>query len=83
MSAFSGLCEEVTKKYKIDVHFTHHEFPLNLRKDVELCLFRVSQEALGNVVKHSQARSAQVELGATAKLSVFASRVRARVLSLT
>ena len=68
MSAFSGLCEEVTKKYKIDVHFTHHEFPINLGKDVELCLFRVAQEALGNVVKHSQARSAQVELGATAKV---------------
>ena len=31
-----------------------------------LCLFRVAQEALGNVVKHSQAKSADVELGASA-----------------
>jgi two-component system sensor kinase len=31
---------------------------------VALCLFRVAQEALGNVAKHSHANSAHVELGA-------------------
>jgi signal transduction histidine kinase len=30
---------------------------------VALCLFRVTQEALGNLVKHSGAKSARVELG--------------------
>ena len=63
--ALSGLCEEITKKYKIDVHFAEHNFPRNLTKDVELCLFRVAQEGLSNVVKHSEASSAQVELGAS------------------
>ena len=63
--ALSGLCEEITKKYKIDVHFAEHNFPCNLTKEVELCLFRVAQEALANVVKHSEASSAQVELGAS------------------
>ncbi len=62
--ALSGLCEEITKKYKIDVHFVEHSFPRNLRKDVELCLFRVAQEGLNNVVKHSEASSVQVELSA-------------------
>jgi signal transduction histidine kinase len=33
-------------------------------KEVDLCLFRVAQEALNNIVKHSQAKSAQVEIGA-------------------
>ena len=64
--ALSGLCEEIAEKHKIKVRFTKQELPLNLTKDVELCLFRVAQEALGNVVKHSQARSADVELGANA-----------------
>ena len=64
--ALSGLCEEMTKKYKVDVHFAEPEVSLNLTKDVELCLFRVAQEALGNVIKHSQAKSAHVELGSTA-----------------
>jgi signal transduction histidine kinase len=64
--ALSGLCDEVAKKYRIDVQFAEPGFPLNLTKEVELNLFRVAQEALGNVVKHSQSTSARVELGATA-----------------
>lgn len=60
--ALSGLCEEITKKYKIDVRFTEHEYRSNISKDGELCLFRVAQAALANVVKHSQATSAHVEL---------------------
>ena len=62
--ALSGLCEEITKKYKIDIHFDDHDVFLDLKKDVRLCLFRVAQEALANVVKHSGAGSARVELGA-------------------
>ena len=63
--ALSGLCEEISKKYKIDVHFVEHSFPRNLTKDVELCLFRIAQEGLNNVIKHSAANSARVELGAS------------------
>jgi signal transduction histidine kinase len=61
--ALNGLCREIGEKYKIEVFFSSSGFPRNIQKDVELCLFRVTQEALGNVVKHSQASSAHVELG--------------------
>ena len=61
--ALSGLCEEITRKYKIDIHFTERDVPVELRKDVGLCLFRVAQEALINVVKHSGASCVQVDLG--------------------
>jgi len=64
VSALSGLCAEIGEKYKIDIQFSDCELPFRIPKDVALCLFRVTQEALGNVVKHSQAKSAQVELGA-------------------
>jgi PAS domain S-box-containing protein len=64
VSALSGLCKEMGEKYKIDIHFTKSGALPNIAKDVELCLFRVTQEALGNVVKHSQSKGAQVELGA-------------------
>jgi PAS domain S-box-containing protein len=64
VSALRGFCEEIAEKYKIEVHFTECGTPLNIPKDVALCLFRVTQEAIGNVVKHSQAKRAQVELGA-------------------
>jgi signal transduction histidine kinase len=64
VAALKGLCQEIGEKYRIEIHFTESGFPHNIPKDVALCLFRVTQEALGNVVKHSQAKSAQVELGA-------------------
>ena len=65
--ALSGLCQEITKNYGIAVRFTGPDAAPDLTKDAGLCLFRVAQEALANVVKHSQARSAQVELRADAK----------------
>jgi PAS domain S-box-containing protein len=64
VSALNGLCKEMSEKYKIEIHFTKSGSLPKITKDVELCLFRVTQEALGNVVKHSQSKSAQVELGA-------------------
>ena len=60
--ALGGLCEEVTMKYKIDIQFTEHEVPVELRKDIGLCLFRVAQEALTNAVKHSGAACVQLDL---------------------
>jgi PAS domain S-box-containing protein len=64
VSALSGLCQEMGDKYKIEIHFTKSGFLPRITKDVELCLFRVTQEALNNVVKHSQSKNARVELGA-------------------
>jgi len=65
-SALKGLCQEFSDKYKIEVNFAARGLPLSIPKSVELCLFRVTQEALSNVVKHSQAKSADVELGVNA-----------------
>jgi signal transduction histidine kinase len=57
-----GLCDEISEKYGIQVEFTDHGVAPQISKDVALCLFRVAQEALSNVVKHSRAKQAQVEL---------------------
>ena len=66
VSALHGLCREMSEKYKIEVHLSDSGLRLDMPKDVALCLFRVAQEALGNVVKHSKAKSAQVAVGANA-----------------
>jgi PAS domain S-box-containing protein len=63
-SALNGLCDEIGEKYKIDIQFSDCDLPFHIPKDVALCLFRVTQEALGNVAKHSHANSAHVELSA-------------------
>jgi PAS domain S-box-containing protein len=67
VSALGGLCKEICEKYKMDVQFSKRDFRLEIPKDVALCLFRVAQEALANVVKHSQAKSTHVELSANAR----------------
>jgi PAS domain S-box-containing protein len=63
--ALMGLCEELSSKFKIHIEFIESGVRSEIPKDVALCLFRVAQEALGNVVKHSRARQAQVELSGT------------------
>jgi PAS domain S-box-containing protein len=63
--ALMGLCEELSSKFKIQIEFTDRGVSSKIPKDVALCLFRVAQEALGNVVKHSRAKQAQVELSGT------------------
>jgi PAS domain S-box-containing protein len=63
-SALNGLCAEIGEKYKMDIEFSDCDLPFHIPKDVALCLFRVTQEALGTVAKHSHAKSAHVELGA-------------------
>jgi len=62
VAAMASLCGEVSKQHGIQVRFVHRDVPAQLREDVALCLFRVAQEALRNVVKHSGAMDAKVEL---------------------
>jgi len=63
-SALRGLCEEISEKYRIEVEFAESVHDSKIPKDAALCLFRITQEALGNMVKHSGAKQAQVELSA-------------------
>jgi PAS domain S-box-containing protein len=64
--ALHGLCREISEKYKIEIHFSESESPVDVPKDVALCMFRVAQEALGNIVKHSGTREAYVQFHASA-----------------
>lgn len=63
VSALNGLCKEISERHKIAVRFNPCP-PPPIPKDVALCLFRVAQESLANVIKHSGAKEARVELGA-------------------
>ncbi len=63
--ALMGLCEELTSRFKIQIEFTDSAASTGIPKDVALCLFRIAQEALANVIKHSGAKQAQAELSST------------------
>ena len=60
VAAIRARCHEVTRETGIPVSFTHDgPFP-ELPPPVVLCLFRVAQEGLRNVVRHSQAHAARL-----------------------
>ena len=60
--ALKGFCREVEPAHHIAVRFAARDVPRVLPEDVALCLYRVAQEAIQNVVKHSDAKNAKVEL---------------------
>jgi PAS domain S-box-containing protein len=62
--ALSGLCKEIAARHNIDIHFRDFGIPREIPKDTALCLFRIAQECLSNIIKHSQAATAKVELAA-------------------
>ncbi|MGA7029235.1 MAG: PAS domain S-box protein [Candidatus Acidiferrales bacterium] len=62
VASVESLCKEVSDRHNLAVQFVHHCTPERFPKDVTLCLYRITQEALQNVVKHSGAAAAKVEL---------------------
>ncbi|HTY41671.1 MAG TPA: sensor histidine kinase [Thermoanaerobaculia bacterium] len=61
-TAMSGHCRDVERAHAIAIQCDCRDVPRFLPSDVALCLYRVTQEALQNVVKHSGATRATVEL---------------------
>ncbi len=62
VEALKAECERVSRSGAVTVQFQASEIPRKLPQDVALCLFRVAQEALRNVVRHSGANSVDVSV---------------------
>lgn len=56
------LCSEISQRRQVNIEFSSSELPPAVDPRVSLCLYRIAQEALHNITKHSQARDASVEL---------------------
>jgi signal transduction histidine kinase len=61
-AAARGLCDEVEAAHQITIAFTERDVPGSLPPEVAVCAYRVLQEALSNVVKHSGSPRAEVEV---------------------
>jgi len=61
-AAARDFCRELSEKSGLIIGFTAGHIPLYLPSEGALCIYRLIQEALQNVVKHSGASFAQVEL---------------------
>jgi len=57
-----SLCGKCAKQYGIQIDVDHLDVPQLVPPDTALCLFRVVQEGLHNVSKHSQASKVEVRL---------------------
>ena len=61
-ACIGSFCREFSQRHKLEVRFVHRNIQGEIPKDVSLCLFRIIEEALQNVAKHSGAEDAKVEL---------------------
>ncbi len=61
-AAVRSLCKELSESHGLVIEFIHDAMPDHVSEDVALCLYRIAQEALGNVIKHSGAQRARVQL---------------------
>jgi signal transduction histidine kinase len=58
----AAFCKEFASQQGIEIDFLPDDIPRSTHPDVALCLFRVVQEGLRNLKKHSGAPKAQVRL---------------------
>ena len=64
-SAVKSFCAEHSAHHGLSIEFRQKGFPAPLPQDITLCVFRIVQESLHNVARHSGARGAQVVLEKT------------------
>ncbi len=62
VAASRSFCRELEQQTGIKVEFVHADVPRKLPEDVALCVYRVMQEALQNMIRHSRSPEAKVHL---------------------
>jgi PAS domain S-box-containing protein len=61
--ALRSWCEDFSQRHSIETTFVHRHVPETLPQDVRTAIYRIVQECLRNVAKHSRSESALVLLG--------------------
>ena len=62
VKALRSECNSFSQREGIEVTFEHRHVPQSLPKDLTLSLYRIAQEGLRNVARHSRSRDATLEL---------------------
>jgi PAS domain S-box-containing protein len=63
--ALEELCKQVARQHQIHVDFSMPSPAASLSPDLSLCIFRVTQEALSNAVKHSRSERISVHVSSS------------------
>jgi signal transduction histidine kinase len=61
--AVTAFCKEFTTQQGVKIEFKSDGVPRSVERDTALCVFRIVQEALRNLKKHSGASEGLVDLG--------------------
>jgi signal transduction histidine kinase len=61
-SALKELCDKLASQHAVHIDLNVECGAERLPEQVELCLYRVAQEALNNVIKHSNAGTAAINV---------------------
>jgi len=61
-ASLDTLCRDSASAFKVPVEFTLSGRERRLKSEVELALYRITQEALNNINRHAKATRASVEL---------------------
>lgn len=64
-SALGQYCLEFKRQHGIQVEFIYRDVPRKLKREVASAVYKIVQEGLWNVAKHSKAKKAKVALEAT------------------
>jgi PAS domain S-box-containing protein len=67
VAALESFCAEFSDCEKVLVRFRQRHVPGSIPPDIALCLYRVVQEGLRNIVNHSRSRSAAIVLSGSAR----------------
>jgi len=62
VAGLKGFCEEFAEQHGVQIDFGHENVPRGIPEEPALCLFRIAQEALRNVKRHSGANRAEVHV---------------------
>lgn len=62
VAALEWQAREVSRRSDVEVDVTSDSIPDDLTEDYKICIYRLTQEALNNVARHSGARHAWVSL---------------------
>ena len=58
----ASFCKEFSAQQGLQIEFSQQDLPRSMSPEIALCLFRIVQEGLRNVQKHSGAAHAQVRI---------------------
>jgi len=62
VDAIDSCCREISGQGGLVIDFVHMHVPAIVAPDIALCLYRIVQEALSNIVRHSGATAADITL---------------------